>query len=199
MPLTSNEGLYSRYRKALLSTERVRELSRPAPVRVVADTVACWIAIFAAWYLVAILGTWWSVAVAIPIIGNRYYALFILGHDGMHRRLFERPGPNDLFCDLFLLGPIGAITRINNRNHLGHHHHLASDEDPDRVRHACFNKATVPETVAFLSGLTTLLPIVHNVFMPNRAGDLEPSKGKARERPTVAYRARDLLIVRAIC
>jgi len=49
------------------------------------------------------------VLLAIPVIGNRYYALFIIGHDGMHRRLFPHIKRNDFWNDLLVLAPIGAI------------------------------------------------------------------------------------------
>jgi hypothetical protein len=48
---------------------------------------------------------------------------------------------NDPWNDLLVLGPIGTITRIKNRNHLAHHLRLASPDDHERHKHACFNKA----------------------------------------------------------
>src|SRR5262245_6363552 len=103
---------YCKYRRHLLAPGRVRELSRPRPWRVVLDTAVCWTSILAAYALVALYPAWWMVLLAIPLVGSRYYALFIIGHDGLHRRLFKRVHRNDLFNDLLILGPIGAITRI---------------------------------------------------------------------------------------
>jgi len=38
-----------------------------------------------------------------------------------NRRLFPTIKRNDFWTDVLALGPIGAITHINNRNHLTHH------------------------------------------------------------------------------
>lgn len=172
--------------------ERVRELSVLNPLRPVLDTIWMWTGILAAWVLVAWHPAWWTVALAIPVIGTRFYGLFIIGHDGMHRRIFNRTATNDLFCDLFILGPIGAITRINNRNHLEHHLHLATERDPDRHKHACFNKSTRPEYLFFLSGLMSLLPALGNVY----AGRAQKAKkAAAAPNPQRQHGPRDFAIL----
>ncbi|MEI9959649.1 MAG: fatty acid desaturase [Limisphaerales bacterium] len=161
-----NEGthIYRSYRATLLSSQRLKELSKLRPSRAVLDAIWMWTGIFLGWALVMWQPAWWSVLLAIPLIGTRYYGLFIIGHDGMHRRVFNNTRTNDLFCDLCIFGPIGTITRLNNRNHLEHHQHLATELDPDRHKHACFNKSTRAELTAFLSGLMSLYPAVRNVF-----------------------------------
>src|ERR1700731_13325 len=119
---------YLPYRRALLSSAQIKELSTPKPWRAIVDAVICWAWIVAAMSLVAMRTSWWTVPIAIPVIGNRYYALFIIAHDGMHRRLFPTIKRNDFWTDVLALGAIGAITHINNRNHLTHHRHLATLE-----------------------------------------------------------------------
>ena len=146
------------------------------------------------------------VALAIPVIGTRYYALFIIGHDGLHRRLFPNRERNDLFNDVFILGALGAITRINNRNHLRHHQHLATHDDPDRHRHACFNKSEIVEVVAFLTGITSVFTSVKNVFFPT-AGvkhggasdsiEVQGEPGAKLESMPETYTARDMAILLA--
>lgn len=190
----SGEGVgtevYRIYRSALLSPQRVRQLSKLRPWRAVLDTAWMWAVIFLAWGLVAWKPAWWTVLIAIPLVGTRYYGLFIIGHDGMHRRVFNDLRTNDLFCDLFIFGPIGAITRINNRNHLQHHLHLATELDPDRHKHACFNKSTRPEYLVFLSGLASLYPALRNVFLKKK------TQTKATEvAPRRHYTGRDLMIL----
>src|SRR5690349_9604064 len=98
---------YAPYRQMLLSPARVRRLSELEPWRVVAATARCWGFIVGAWALVAWRPTWWTVALAMLVVGPRYYALFILGHDGMHRRLFRTRWLNDLWNDVFCHGAIG--------------------------------------------------------------------------------------------
>lgn len=163
--LASQAGPYQRYRRTLLSPERVRELSTLRPWRVVLHTSWCWLWIVAAWALVAWKPTWWTALAAFCVVGSRYYALFIIGHDGMHRRLFGRIRTNDLFADLLIYGPVGVITRINNRNHFDHHQHLATDLDPDRHKHGCFNKASALGLVSFLTGLSSVFKSLAHVFL----------------------------------
>ncbi|MFN0133336.1 MAG: fatty acid desaturase family protein [Phycisphaerales bacterium] len=196
----TREGPYRRYRATLLSTDRVRELSRLRVWRPVVDTAWNWALILAAWVFVTIYPTWWAVLLAIPVVGTRYYALFIIGHDGMHRRIFNRVRRNDLFTDLLILGPIGAITRINNRNHLEHHKHLATEADPDRHKHACFNKATRPRYLAFLSGLANLWPVVKHVFLRDDGRDHHEDHGAdaniaARGASKPKYTFHDVVIL----
>jgi fatty acid desaturase len=155
---------YHPYRQAMLSPARVKELSRLRPGRVVIDVVLAWLVIIAAWAIAAWAKSALVTSAAIVVVGTRYYALFIIGHDGLHRRLFVNRDTNDRFCDWFVLGPIGAITRLNNRNHIGHHQHLATDRDPDRHKHACFNKASLTEFLGYLSGFTSIVTSVRHVF-----------------------------------
>jgi fatty acid desaturase len=146
---------YLPYRRALLTSAQIKELSTLSPRRAVVDAAICWTWILAAMGLVAWHTSWWTVLLAIPVIGNRYYALFIIAHDGMHRRLFPTVRRNDFWTDVLVLGAIGAINRLNNRNHLAHHRHLATRNDPDRHKHACLNKADRPELLEFLSGVAS--------------------------------------------
>lgn len=185
---------YEAYRATLLSPEQVRELSRLRPGRAVRDVALCWLTILAAWALVAVHPAWWTVLLAIPVVGSRYYALFIIGHDGLHRRLFPARDRNDLFNDLLILGPIGAITRINNSNHLKHHHYLATAADPDRYKHGCFNKTEAGELAGFLTGVRSVLVSLRNVFLAGAQGspsDPEAPDAGARER----HNGRDFLIL----
>jgi fatty acid desaturase len=191
---------YQPYRKTLLSPQRVRELSELRPGRAVADTVWLWACILAAWTVVAVwplsfLGEvprWWAVAVTIPIVATRYYALLIVGHDAIHRRLFRSPRWNDAFADLFVFGPVAAITRINNQNHLGHHRHLTTADDPDLHQFTCLNKHHWHLLLGYLSGASSLYRSFHNVFL--RDGKSTTPGPESRAAPT-AYTLRDLAII----
>lgn len=175
---------YQPYRSALLPPARVKALSTLRPWIAVRDAALCWLLMLAAWTIAAWDGRWWVCALAAVVVGTRYYGLFIIGHDGLHRRIFPDRAANDWFTDLVILGPIGAITRLNNRNHLAHHQHLGHAEDPDRFKHACFNKTERLELAAFLVGLTSVWRAAHNVFIANRGGG-----------PGDGYRLRDLAIL----
>lgn len=180
----NSQAAYAR----LLSTERVKELSQRSAVRPVIDTAACWAMIVSAWAAVVWLPVWWVMLPAFVVIGNRYYALFIIGHDALHRRLFENKELNDRFADLFIFAPIGAITRLNNRNHLLHHAHLATDQDPDRHKYTCFGKAGLAPLFGFLTGLTSVARSAVNVFLCNK-------ESSADSRFRDGYRLADVLVL----
>jgi len=184
---------YQPYRSTLLSPERVRELSTLRPAIAVRDAVLCWVLIVGAWALAAWSGAWWMHVVAAVVVGTRYYGLFIIGHDGLHRRVFPSRGANDLFTDLAIFGPIGAITRLNNRNHLSHHQHLGTEDDPDRFKHACFNKTERVELLAFLSGLTSVVKAVMHVFVLR--GRTPKAESGAPTAPRDGYTLRDVAIL----
>ena len=194
-PARSRTTAYDPWRQTLLPTEQVRELSQLRPRRVVWDTARSWALILATWTVVAVHPTVLTVVLAIPLIGSAFYALFIIGHDGLHRRLFHGRATNDRFNDLLILGTIGAITRINNRNHLNHHEQLALPQDPDRHKYGCFNKFEPGQLVAYLSGTATLLTSVRNVFVTNsatRRGEVDSLASSAHPQ---GYAVVDLLIL----
>jgi fatty acid desaturase len=182
---------YQNLRKTLIPIDRIRALSRLRPGRVIWDTFCCWALIFCAWTAVALWTYWWTVLIAIPLIGSRYYALFIIGHDGIHRRLFRRAGVNDWFNDLFCYGPIGAITHINNKNHLAHHHYLATDHDPDRHKYTCLNKATGPALIGYLIGATSIFLSIKHAFWDHAQPVGEPNDSQ----DSAGYRIGDLAIL----
>lgn len=183
---------YAAYRK-LLSPQRVRELSVLRPWISVRDTLWCWAWIVAAWLLVFFVPAWWTVLLAIPVIGSRYYGLFIIGHDGMHRRIFNSGPASDLFTDLFLIGPIGLVNRVNAKAHLDHHQHLANDEDPDLHKHACFNKTNRLEYMLFLTGLSSVISVFRNLFVKTAVVEKTPASSEKKLRHTL----RDLVILAA--
>ena len=191
-PSPEAAGPYLPYRRALLSSAQIKELSTPKPSRAMVDAALCWAWIIAAMGLVAWHTAWWTVLMAIPVIGNRYYALFIIAHDGMHRRLFPTIKRNDFWTDVLVLGAIGAITRINNRNHLTHHRHLATAEDPDRHKHACFNKADRLEFLEFLSGFTSVWNSAKAVFLTRGRKHLRHA---AAHSTAASYTFRDFAIL----
>jgi fatty acid desaturase len=186
---------YDPWRRTLLSPEQVRELSQLRPARVVWDAARSWALIVLAWTLVGLRPAPLTVALAIPVIGSAFYALFIIAHDGLHRRLFHGRAVNDRFNDLVILGSIGAVTRINNRNHLDHHEHLAMPDDPDRHKYACFNKFEPGQLVAYLSGAATLFTSVRNVFLTNSALRPRDPDNLATEVRPQGYRPVDLAIL----
>jgi len=186
-----HQGAYTPYRHVLLTPEQIKVLSTLRPARPIRDIAICWAWIFAAISAVAVYPRWWMVLLAIPVIGNRYYALFIIAHDGMHRRLLPNVRRNDFWNDLLILASIGAITRINNRNHLAHHRYLARPEDPDRHKHGCFNKTTHIQLLGYASGATSLWSTVNAVFLTRG----RKSRATSTDAHPEHYSLRDFLLL----
>ncbi len=159
-------------RRSLLAPQRVRELSRLRPTRVARDIALCWATIGAAWVLAACVGGPVVTIAAAMVVGNRFYALFIIGHDGLHRRLHPDQARSDLITDLFVMAPIGAITRLNNRNHLLHHQHLATAADPDRFKHCCFNKRSRLQVLGYLTSITSAATSLAHAFNRHQQHEL---------------------------
>jgi len=186
---------YQPYRKTLLTPERVRELSELRPQRAIVDTLVCWLIILAAWALVALWPRWWTVLLAIPVVGTQYYALLIVGHDAIHRRLFRDTRWNDWFADLFVFGPVAAITRINNRNHLGHHRNLSQPDDPDLHQFTCTNKHQWHLLVAYLLGFSSLWRSIKNVFLRPSPSNTASNAGDEPIDPSKSYTFRDFALI----
>lgn len=71
--------------------------------------------------------------VAITIIGARMHALAILMHDASHYRFLKNRKWNDLITNLFTMYPFFLTIEQYRENHLQHHQHLNTEEDPDWV------------------------------------------------------------------
>ncbi len=185
-------GPYEPFRHSLLSPAEVQALSRLEPGRAVRDALGLWAQIGAAWVAVAVWPTWWVVAAAIVVVGTREYALQVIGHDGIHRRLADDRRRNDLVCDLLMLGPVGAITRLNGRNHRLHHRRLGREDDPDRFKYDDTAKGSRSETLLFLAGLSGLVRFVRHVFLRPLGASGTSLHGEAAPQ---GYTARDLAIL----
>jgi len=179
---------YRPYRSQLLSAEQLHDLGRRHPVRMIRDTILLWLQIVIVWAAVAWWPSWWMIALAIPIVGTRYYALFLIGHDGLHRRLFRDVRTNDLWNDLLAIGPIGAITRLNRTNHMRHHATLALSGDPDRYKYIAGNRETRIDYGLALTGIPYVLRAVGNVFLGKRPTTAAPNQ-------VAGYTGRDLAIL----
>lgn len=177
---------YAPLRRSLLDEGELREAQRLQPWRAALHVGLLWLQILLAWALVARLTTVWTVLLAIPFIGTRYYALFIIGHDGLHRRLCRSVALNDLWNDLLMLGPIGAVTRLNRHNHIAHHRHAATAADPDRYKYLRAPRAGGLTYALCLTGLPFVWRAVRNVF-----GQPAASRAPCGE----GYRARDIAIL----
>ncbi|MEL6357266.1 MAG: fatty acid desaturase family protein, partial [Bacteroidota bacterium] len=70
---------------------------------------------------------------AVIIIGARMHALAILVHDATHYRFLKNRTWNDRLTNLLCMYPIFSSLAKYRVNHLNHHRHLNTEDDPDWV------------------------------------------------------------------
>jgi fatty acid desaturase len=177
---------YGPYRAVLLKRAELVRLSTPRPAVAVRDTLLRWAAILASFASVAMFPSALLTSAAVVVIGVNFYGLYIIAHDGLHRRLFDSMKANDLWNDVMILAAFGAITRVNRGNHMDHHRDTCMESDPDRHKYLHEGKEAVVPFLAFLSGLANLIPSIRNVFFARRG------RGKRD-----GYRMRDVAILLA--
>ena len=176
----------------LLHPSEIRELSQLRHGPPLRDSAIAWMEIMACWTAVAIWPRWWVILLAVPIIGSASYALHILGHDALHWRYSPRPARNDLLSDLVLYGPVAAATHVTRRNHLLHHLHLATDQDPDRHKYATAGKTTRTDLVLYLTGWTNVAPVARDVLL---LPTVDAAHAAADPRGGIGYSRRDVAIM----
>jgi fatty acid desaturase len=186
---------YSPFRTNLITPSDLRRLTELKPWIPVTATLIHWGLILAAWTMVALWPNVLTFCIAFIVIGVNFYGLFIIMHDGLHRRLFQSAALNDLWNDLTMTASIGAITRINRRNHMTHHQVTCLENDPDRFKYVHDDKDVVLPFMAFLSGFSPLLQTVANVFFRRSRRKADAAEGPTE--PAEPYRARDILLLAA--
>lgn len=166
----SNEQSYAPWRQSVLTREELRSLSAPNFLLNVRKAASVWAQIICCWGIAGWLHdsapslSWLGIMLCACLVGNRYYALYILGHDGLHRRLHPNTRVNDLFNDLFCIGPIGAVTHRNRANHMNHHRHFSTEADPDTYKYACRKSMGFVEFTMSLTALPFVWRAVANVY-----------------------------------
>ena len=99
---------YSPFRTSLITPQDLRALNEIKSWIPVLATLVHWALIVAAWTMVARWPSLATAALAFIVVGVNFYGLFIIMHDGLHRRLFRSVALNDLWNDLTMTASIGA-------------------------------------------------------------------------------------------
>lgn len=189
---------YEPYRSNLLTRDELTKLYSLDPINVVIDTISAWVVIIIAWAAVAYFPYWWVVFVAMFIVGTRLYSLFIIAHDGLHRRLFKTINASDLWNDVFILGTIGTITRLNRVNHMRHHRELALPTDPDRFKYTRSGRTTPLAFVISLTCAPLLIKAIRNVMLPQPSPRIAEGGGGGENidiKERGRYQIRDIAII----
>ncbi len=189
---------YEPYRSKLLPRDELTKLYSLNSNNVVIDTLFAWVVIIMGWLIVGYYPYWWVVLIAILVVGTRLYSLFIIAHDGLHRRLFKTIRANDLWNDVFILGAIGSITRLNRVNHMRHHRELALPTDPDRFKYTQTGRSTQFDFIISLTCVPLLIRAIRNVLLPSASPNF-PGEGGNDENNNInklgRYKIGDIVII----
>ena len=112
--------------------------------------------------------------ITVMFIGARLMSLAVIMHDAVHHRLFRNRALNDLFGHLLGL-PALVPFRAFQQNHLAHHRHVNSDQDPDLPRvmpnalslklHVLLFVLSVSSALTIRNRLFALGPATRNLFL----------------------------------
>jgi fatty acid desaturase len=164
-PLTSGD---------LLTLAELRDLRRISPLRGALLVAHAWVVIAGAMALYAAWPSWWTLAVAVPVIGGRQLGLSVLMHEAAHWLLFPGHPANTRVGAWLCSSPIGGgeLSAYRRRHHL-HHRHTGEAGDPDRdlaVARGAFWRGVARD----LGGVTALAWLLRQ--RPWR-GDAPPLRG----------------------
>lgn len=108
--------------------------------------LANWMTIAACIWAGEASGHWAVITGAIVIIGARQHALFVMIHEAVHMHISQNKFLNNWISDLFCAFPLLFDTEVYRKNHLAHHRHTNTDQDPDWVRKVGLKEWTFPVT-----------------------------------------------------
>lgn len=121
--------------------------------------------IFLTIYATLQLPTFGTYFLAVIIIGARMHALAILMHDASHFRFLKNRKWNDLVTNYLTMYPIFTSIEIYRNNHLRHHQHLNTEEDPDWVAKLGNRAFTFPKSrTEFLWTVASYLALYQGVM-----------------------------------
>lgn len=108
----------------------VRRLSQLCRFRPILAIARQWVIIAAAVAVAAYCDAWWAYIPVAFVVASRQHALGIIMHDATHYRLFKNRAANDFVSDWFCAFPTGLSTQGYREEHLEHHRHTGSHDDP---------------------------------------------------------------------
>lgn len=123
-----------------------------------------WILILATIIICSYFFTWYNYLLAIVIIGARMHALAILMHDASHYRFLKNRRWNDRLTNLLIMYPLFSSIEVYRRNHMRHHAHLNTEDDPDWVSKLGKKSFTFPKTKrAFFLTILSYFTLVQGI------------------------------------
>jgi len=90
-----------------------------------------WLIIASLFYVNAMYENIALLVISIILIGSRLHALGVFMHEATHYRLHPNRKVNDFIGNVFCAWPILTTLTAYRKNHLAHHRHMNTSDDPD--------------------------------------------------------------------
>jgi len=116
-----------------LSITELRKLSELNPIKSTADIIFQYAAIACAIALSEYFKNHFITVLCMIFCGARVYAMGMLVHEGLHFRLAKNKRANEIITKL-VAWPIFINPTVFRKNHLEHHSHLHTHDDPEFER-----------------------------------------------------------------
>lgn len=119
--------------------------------------------------------------IAVMVIAGRMHGIGILLHEFAHYRFGADKKSSDWIGDLFLAWPVFATVDAYRQNHLAHHRHTNTKDDPDWVIKLHADEFTFPQTR--LKALINLLGYLVGVSSYRDIKSVQARVGGDRDTP----------------
>lgn len=129
-----------------LDTKAFKALFKTKPYLHAWAILSNWFIIILTIALSVYVAPFWLYPLAVLIIGAKMHALAILAHDAAHFRFLKNRKWNDLITNYLVMYPIFTSLEKYRNNHLKHHQHLNTEDDPDWVAKLGNRDFTFPKT-----------------------------------------------------
>ncbi len=169
-----------------IDKSQLTPLYKTKPLRHLAAMLYNWLWIALAIYLATIFVNPATYLLAILVIGARMHALAILMHDASHYRFLKNRTWNDRITNLFIMYPFFLTIEKYRDNHLRHHQHLNTEEDPDWVSKFGKSEFTFPKTkLDFIKTVLSYFLLVQGIkdaiWFVRRFNVIEQKEGKGQQ------------------
>ncbi len=147
-----------------LNPTQLKPLFKINSLRHGSEILLNWAVIIGTAYLAATYLNPLTYLIALLIIGARMHALAILMHDAAHYRFLKNRKWNDLITDITTMYPLFLTIEKYRTNHLQHHKHLNTEEDPDWVSKLPKKEFQFPKTKSeFILGVLSYFLLIQGV------------------------------------
>lgn len=125
------EGELDAFRKS--NWKRISKYSELNTIKSGIAITSAWLCISFSIFLAESFELWPLKILAVIVISAKQHSLYILMHEGVHKRLARRDLINELVSDFFTAFPLLISTKLYRFRHLKHHKNLNNGMDPDFI------------------------------------------------------------------